>query len=85
MENSIKIFMDVKDANELEKIFKRRDNPQFIIVNRFDMSDTCVQMELLAESTMILWYLAKEVQMMQTFDSRMDKIIEDLSVKLNIK
>ena len=79
MDKPIKIFMCRKDAQTVQKIFDRSDDPKFTIVTYWDMPDTDVTMlELYAESMMYIWYLAKSVEMEQAFDDRMEQIKKQL-------
>jgi hypothetical protein len=74
MEKSIKIFMSAKDANEVQRIFDTDLNASFTILNRFDLPNGEVtQLELIAESTLDIWYLAKKVEMYQNFNNRIEE------------
>ncbi len=84
MENTIKIFMCRKDAQTVQKIFDRSEDPKFTVITYWDMPDSdCVMLELYAESTMYIWYLAKQVEMEQAFDDRIEKIKQDCSEKIS--
>lgn len=70
--------MSKDDADTVQKIFAQRDDPKFIIVNKHEVSEDTIQLELLADSIVNIWYLAKTVQVYQDHDERMKKLIEDL-------
>lgn len=78
MENSIKIWMGLQDADEVQKIFDRIEDPGFIILNRYQMKEypDNIQLELICNSTLRLWYLAKEVEMHQAFERRIKEIMD---------
>lgn len=79
MENPFKIWMNKEDADLVQDIFNRKDDPKFIIVNRFDIPEypDSVQLELLAEDSFTIWFLAKEVEMTQAFNRRVKEIIDN--------
>lgn len=80
MENSIKICMPKADADEVQRIFDRKDKPGFIIVNRIDIPETdIIQLELIGESTMDIWFLAQEVQLIQDHTKRMDEVTQKIN------
>lgn len=83
MEQSIKIAMSLEDANEVQRIFDTDLNAKFTILNRYDFSsgDT-TQLELIAESTLHIWYLAKTVEMYQSHNKRLEEITKKFN---NIK
>lgn len=82
MENSIKIIMSFEDADEVQRIFDTDLNVNFTILNRFDFpSGDTTQLELLADSSLYIWYLAKTVEMNQNFNNRIDAIVKKFKNK----
>jgi len=81
MEKSIKIFMSSEDANEVQRIFDTDLNASFTILNRSDSTNgETTQLELIAESTLDIWYLAKKVEMYQSHNKRIEEISKNLIV-----
>ena len=81
MEKSIKIFMSSEDANEVQRIFDTDLNASFTILNRFDLPNgETTQLELIAESTLDIWYLAKKVGIYQSHNKRIEEISKNLIV-----
>ena len=81
MKESIKIFMSFEDANEVQRIFDTDLNASFTILNRFDLPNgETTQLELIAESTLDIWYLAKKVEMYQSHNKRIEEISKNLIV-----
>jgi len=79
MEKSIKIFMSSEDANEVQRIFDTDLNASFTILNRSDSTNgETTQLELIAESTLDIWYLAKKVEMYQSHNKRIEEISKNL-------
>ena len=79
MKESIKIFMSSEDANEVQRIFDTDLNASFTILNRSDSSNgETTQLELIAESTLDIWYLAKKVEMYQSHNKRIEEISKNL-------
>ena len=79
MKESIKIFMSFEDANEVQRIFDTDLNASFTILNRSDSSNgETTQLELIAESTLDIWYLAKKVEMYQSHNKRIEEISKNL-------
>ena len=81
MEKSIKIFMSSEDANEVQRIFDTDLNASFTILNRSDSTNgETTQLELIAESTLDIWYLAKKVEMYQSHNKRIEEISKNLII-----
>ena len=81
MKESIKIFMSFEDANEVQRIFDTDLNASFTILNRSDSTNgETTQLELIAESTLDIWYLAKKVEMYQSHNKRIEEISKNLIV-----
>ncbi len=79
MEKSIKIFMSSEDANEVQRIFDTDLNASLTILNRSDSTNgETTQLELIAESTLDIWYLAKKVEMYQSHNKRIEEISKNL-------
>jgi hypothetical protein len=79
MKESIKIFMSSEDANEVQRIFDTDLNASFTILNRSDSTNgETTQLELIAESTLDIWYLAKKVEMYQSHNKRIEEISKNL-------
>lgn len=84
MEQPISIWMSISDANMVQKVFDRKENPGFTIMNKVTIPDgTMVQLEIYFESSIHLWHLAKEVEMHQSHDARVKSIIEETAKKLH--
>lgn len=81
MEQSIKIFLPKKDADEVQRIFDSSDSPCFTILSKFQLSEDAVQLELIAESTFDIWFLAKRVEMIQDHERRMNELINQTKSK----
>lgn len=80
MNETIKIWMPLEDADRVQKIFDRSELPSFTIIKRFELPEIprCACLEIAADSAMNIWYLAKTVAIEEDFDRRMDKIRDDL-------
>lgn len=78
MQDTLKIWMSIEDADMVEKLFTADPNPNYTVVKRqkIDGAD-CVMMEFVADSTIHIWYLAKKVQMFQDSDARIKRMFEE--------
>lgn len=83
--------MQKEDADEIQKIFDGRENPHFTILRRKDIpimeGENMQMIELFAETTTVIWYLAKEVESNQMFRIKINQAMEkfDLEIKLLMK
>ena len=79
--DTIKIWMTKQDADMVDKIFHRTQEPKFTVVKKIDLGETdeykFIEVEMAFESSMSLWYLAQQVYMELDFDRRMKESIEN--------
>lgn len=76
--------MSMEDADRVQKMFDRSDDPKFSIISRinFEGGEGCL-LELIAESYMIVWYLAKNVQSEHEWNERLKSTIDAATKKIN--
>lgn len=71
MTDTIMLHLDFVDAKQVEVIFNRKDNPGFTIISKYEMHDIgLVNMEICFNTIVDLWWLAKEVEMLNESDER---------------
>lgn len=82
---TIKIFMPTEDADKVDQLFSRLEEPNFTVIKRIDMPGKVSEVEFVVKSSMSLWFLAKAVQLDQECDERINKIHNDLKDFLKSK
>ena len=77
MEEEIMSFwVGKEDADMVQEIFDRSEEPKFTIVKRTDIKDSDIcQIELVGDNSMAIWHLIKQVQFAQSAAYRMNEII----------
>ena len=68
--------MTKEDADRVQKIFDRSEDPQFTILSKLELSGDGVMLELIADSYLIIWYLAKNVELENQFNKRIKEITD---------
>lgn len=77
MTETVKIWMPKEDADIVQALFDRSEDPKFAIVHKFDLDGTdCVELEIVVDSSLNLWFLAKTVALEQEFKRRIDEALE---------
>lgn len=83
---TIKFLMPNEDADVLQKLFDQDTEPDFTIIRRFDILDTSVSsVEIVAQSSLTVWFLIKRVESEQEFDRRLKRIQEEATAKISAK
>lgn len=80
--STTKIWMTQEDADIVQQIFERTDEPFFSIIARANCGADLCQLEIAFQSSMSLWHLAKQVQMEQDHTRRMKELIDNSITKM---
>lgn len=83
---TIKFLMPNEDADVLQELFDQDTEPDFTIIRRVDILDTSVSsVEIVAQSSLTVWFLIKRVESKQEFDRRLKRIQEEAMAKISAK
>lgn len=75
--------MPKDDADMIDYLFSKSDSANYLVVDRFTLSDgNTTIVEIIADSTLHIWYLAKTVEMFQSHEKRMNEAIENCKNKV---